>query len=342
MRTSTHGSRCSHRSHGSHWKRHCLGLVALGAIFASASPVQARAPAPLAPSGGGGVRVATPLHDLSVSKANRILLPLFNKWVEVLLRSGASRLGKLIDIRVGYVVLRITAKRKIRIKRRKIVRVARTTKRPRTKSGVTGGGSKAQRLKKITLTLKNVIGKTVRLKLDDGRLLDGFVQTVGAVNVTLVTGAGSVDVPLSEVDLVLVAQRRRVRRAHRTTVTPENRTPPSNLRSNATAVVPRGSGDRQPISAAFHRSLLLKYQAVQSSGASLRSWGLGLWITGMVLNGIGGAVLATASKARGATAGLALTVVGGVIDLPGIIMAIWGHCRYNRGMDMVTKIYLAQ
>lgn len=331
------------RAHWSHWKRSCLGLVALGVILSTPTgPVHARALAPRAPSGGDSVRIATPLHDLSVSKANKILLPLYSKWVEILLRNGASRVGTLIDIRVGYLVLLLSAKNKIRIKRRLIVRVTRSRKKAGSGVGVARGQTKNQRLKKNTATLKAVIGKTVRLKLDDGRLVDGTVQSVGTAHVTLDTSTGSVEVPLGDVNIVLMSRRRQTRRTRRTAVDREKHTATSSLRANATAMVPRGHRTRQPISASFHRSLLLKYQKIQASGARLRSWGLGLWIGGMVLNTIGGVLLATASSERGSKAGLALSIVGGVIDVPGVIMAIWGHCRYNRGMDMVTEIYLHQ
>ncbi len=314
------------------WRITCLGLVAVGLIavgmVVGASSAYARG--------------ATPLHAQSISEGNKTLLPLYGKWVAVVLFNGDIRVGKLTDIRVAYVVLRLSSKKKLRIKRSLIVRVSMTRRTRGTVAGGTDAGASegltpAQRVKKITARLTAVIGKAVRLKLDDGSHVHGIVRGVDAGHATMLSSAGAVQIPLAKVVEVLPAVRRRPKARHRRPVAGVPR-----YRARATAMVPRSHTTRQGASSALRRRLLKEYIHLKVSGASVRNWGIGLLIGGVVLSAIGGGVLGGAGGDVGAKAGIAMSSIGGSMILPGIIMLIAGQVRHIRGVDMENTIYLTR
>jgi small nuclear ribonucleoprotein (snRNP)-like protein len=307
------------------WKIACLGLIVAGVGASSSS-----------------ARAATPLHSQSVSEGNKTLLPLYGKWVAVVLFSGDIRVGKLSDIRVAYVVLRLHSKKKLRIKRSLIVRVSVTRRTRGTVAGGTDAGASegltpAQRVKKITARLTAVIGKAVRLKLDDGSHVHGIVRGVDAVHATLLSSAGAVQIPLAKVVEVLPAVRRRPKARHRRPVTGA-----SLHRTRATALVPRIHTTRQGASVQLRRTLLTRYIHLKVSGRNVRNWGIGLLIGGVVLSAIGGGILGAARTSGGVRAGISMSSIGGSMILPGIIMLIAGQVRHIRGVDMENTIYLTR
>ncbi len=304
------------------WRIIRLGLIAVGMVVGASSAY---------------ARGATPLYAQSVSKGNKTLLPLYGKWVEVVLRNGDVRVGKLADIRVGYVVLRLSSKKKFRIKRRLIVRVSVTSGTTGTVAGGTVGSTPAERLEKNTARLKAVVGKTVRLNLDDGSQVVGVVRAVDAVHVKLETSSGSVDVALAKVLVVraIVSPRRKVR--DRGGVTDASR-----VRARARAMVPPRHATKQGAGTQLRRRLLKEYIHLKVSGASVRNWGIGLLIGGVVLSAIGGGILGGTRTTAGAKAGIAMSSIGGSMILPGIIMLIAGQVRHIRGVDMENTIYLTR
>lgn len=238
-------------------------------------------------------------------------------------------------------------------------------------SPVHAQSDKDHRLKKVTTLLRAAVGTNVRVRLQNGHLVGGFVQAVDGTSVKLVSSAGTRKLALADVVQVILSpkgQSARTRNAtsgnskhdqslkisSATTQRLLNTAKKDNLKLSGPAtrrllnsakkdnLELSSPATRRLLNSAQRRNLLLKYRRLEVSGARLRNWGLAVSITGLVLTAIGGGLAGASSQTRAVSGGIALSAIGGTAVLSGLIMLFWGQAQHARGIDMGNTIRLME